>query len=82
MREKPLFTHDCEKCTFLGVFDGRDLYHHESPISLIARFGNEPWDYESGIALVNIMPHITEAHKRAGDLGLNLKENYSYLKGK
>ncbi len=48
----PNFTHDCDKCTFLGTDDeGRDWYVCGLPKmrSLIRRYGNEGCEYESGL---------------------------------
>lgn len=42
----PKFNHDCTSCKFLAHFDGHDLYVCVSTI--VARFGNDGWDYTSG----------------------------------
>lgn len=52
---EPRFIHDCDHCTFLGHFekDGMpvDLYYHAkdypSLADLLARYGDEPWEYAS-----------------------------------
>lgn len=75
-KEKPLFQHDCACCTFLGSYKGNDLYHHESPLTLIARFGDDGEEYKSGNHLVAIDIDIAEAHKRASALGLHVIDNY------
>ena len=41
----PKFTHDCEACTFLGPYQGYDLYVCDT--SVIARFGNDGPEYSS-----------------------------------
>lgn len=46
----PLYKHDCESCTFLGVYQQRDLYaccSAEWPPVLIARASSEGSDYEA-----------------------------------
>lgn len=42
---KPQFQHDCERCTFHGVFQGHDVYTCSD--SVIARFGDDGPDYKS-----------------------------------
>lgn len=50
---KPIFTHDCDSCTFLGsaVIEGKefDLYHCAYEPTVIARFSSEGADYASGL---------------------------------
>lgn len=59
---KPFFTHDCETCIFLGTYfgpvfkngdeeDWYDLYYHynEYESTVIARYGNEGDQYQSGM---------------------------------
>ena len=44
----PLYTHDCEACTFLGSVSGVDLYIHVENVeggTIIRRFSSEPADY-------------------------------------
>lgn len=60
MKTKPIFTHDCEKCHFLGhaVVDGTpyDFYAcnqgvtHPTMINILARYGNDGPDYASTLA--------------------------------
>lgn len=55
--EPPTYQHNCEACTYLGNFDGHDLYHCTqarlpSTRTLIARFGPGP-DYLSGVEFVD-----------------------------
>jgi len=45
MSSEKKFVHDCDKCTFLGHFYGNDVYICKD--SIIARDGNEPWEYGS-----------------------------------
>lgn len=47
----PTFVHDCEECTYLGTLATPqrvvDLYACKLDRSLIARFGDEGWEYSS-----------------------------------
>ena len=75
MTDKPLFQHDCEKCVFLGSFNGEDLYFHPLPmITLVRRHGSEGWDYTSGLPLWNVDPILGEAARRALEKGLISQE--------
>ena len=69
--EHPHFTHDCDVCTFLGHFNGYDLYVHatEGIKTVIARNG-EDGAYKSGIWAANSDPELAEAKKRAIERGL------------
>jgi hypothetical protein len=65
----PKHKHDCDTCIFLGLSqDGQfDLYYHpgKPPYeTLIARYGSNG-DYKSGMFMVGLDPHITEAHQLA-----------------
>ena len=47
---KPLFTHDCSACKFLGVINGMDAYVHErtsTPNDYILRHSSDGPDYQS-----------------------------------
>lgn len=48
------FNHDCANCVYLGAYEHQDLYFHKGSEDLrdtvIARFGNESHEYESGLA--------------------------------
>lgn len=73
--DTPLFTHDCERCTFLGRHLGEqvaDLYvHTDGPMpTVIARYSDEGSDYNSGLAFVGKIDDLTEAHRRAVERGL------------
>ena len=48
------FTHDCDKCVFLGHSLSSDLYYCNAGNTVIARWSSDGPDYTSGIALV---PH-------------------------
>lgn len=76
---KPIYTHDCSHCTFLGTVsepDGQqyDLYHHSSSFedTVIARFGSEGPDYSSGagFSYSGMSPLLTIARLRAQQKGL------------
>jgi len=73
--DKPRFTHDCKRCTFLGQFGEFDLYHcdqwYRIP-TVTARYGNKPWEYASGLEFTSI-PELAEARLRAEERGLNVK---------
>lgn len=51
---KPIYQHDCQNCEFLGHWFGYDVwicYSQGDPFptgSIIARFGNDGPDYDSG----------------------------------
>lgn len=69
--EEPVFTHGGEPpyettcCTFLGHFEGHDLYCCPDEPTVIARYGNEGSQYKSGISFIGRDPHLGEAHRRA-----------------
>ena len=72
--EAPLYAHDCDRCTFLGRFDMAgdtyDLYYcpQTSFPTVIARYGNEGWEYFSGMKSSNLS--LVEARQRAEKAGL------------
>lgn len=50
------FTHDCSSCVHLGGDEQHDFYFCASPTNpildtVIARFGNQPWEYASGLEI-------------------------------
>lgn len=47
---KPLYTHDCKECVYLGTIARRDLYYcgKWSP-TLVARCGSRYFQYRSGL---------------------------------
>ena len=70
--ETPHFEHECENCIFLGRYQGNvyDLYYcqqHGHP-TVIARYGNEAWEYSSGMP--SSLPELVEAKRRAKEKGL------------
>ena len=74
------FEHDCEDCIFLGTWEHRDLYYcpNRRPLpTLIARSGDEPYNYTSGMAFgevplteVSTSNPLRVAWLIANDLGL------------
>lgn len=64
---KPVYQHDCDACVFLGTVLGDadypyDLYACVGPSNtVIARYGNYGWQYQSGIALAPHVPAINAA---------------------
>lgn len=71
----PIYAHDCDVCKFLGhLDDGKDaladLYFCDETgmPTVIARFGKGS-DYVSGIEFVGKVGSITEAYRRAIELG-------------
>lgn len=62
----PRFTHDCDKCDFLGRHGNWDLYYCYKDVfgpTVIARFGDEGSEYISG--MYHEIPAISEAKTRA-----------------
>lgn len=57
------FPHDCEACVYLGAVDGKDLYFcaGSKVPTVIARYGESPEDYDSGLAFVTTEPHLAVA---------------------
>jgi len=49
---KPQFEHDCPTCVLLGQSATHDFYYHaEGMKTVLARFGSEGPDYESGLPI-------------------------------
>jgi hypothetical protein len=70
----PLFPNSSGAATFLGSFDGHDLYFDPQigiP-TVIARYGPEGHEYKSGMefAVRGLDTHLVEARRRALALGL------------
>lgn len=66
--ENPIFNHDCDTCKFLGTYNRRDLYVCDK--TLVARFGDEGSEYESGLSLIYDNPWIRKAMELAEEKGL------------
>ena len=69
------YVHDCERCLPLGQYGEYDLYFcpHVVP-TVIARYGNNGWDYTSGLWLTRLLPELAEAKRRAIAQGLFREE--------
>ena len=73
-----IFTDKYEKCsgiTFLGAFNGCDLYHSEQMglPTVIARYGNEGYEYTSGMCMAHGQDlDLTEARRLAILSGLKV----------
>lgn len=70
----PQYTHDCPDAHYLGRFQEFDLYycdHWESKIrrTVVARYGNKPEEYISGIFNAQYEESLREALDRAIKLG-------------
>ena len=69
MKTKPLFGHDCDKCRYIGTYDGKDLYccSVDGVIdTIISRHSNDDMDYENGIIFNSrvLIPSIANAMKQ------------------
>lgn len=75
--EKPLFTHDCPSCVYLGQHDAHDLYYCAKQVggpTVIARYSSDGPDYCSGMPFAVEgafgIPELFEAKQRAIAKGL------------
>lgn len=70
----PRYQHDCSKCKPLGEFGEFDLYYCETEVekhpTVIARYGNEGHEYNSGLELADLNKPLGEAKRRAIKNGL------------
>jgi len=69
MKTKPLFGHDCDKCRYIGTYNGSDLYAcgiDGTIDTIIYRHSNDDMDYENGIVFNNrvLIPSIVNAMKQ------------------
>lgn len=70
-KETPIYAHDCDRCKFLGCYNGQDLYYcppydpksRPKRWGLISRYGVHG-DYCSG-GWKTANPQMLEARKRA-----------------
>lgn len=71
--KSPLFTHDCDGCTFLDHFNGADLYfcpQNGNP-TVIARMSSDGPDYMSGMEFAEVgHPFLSKALEMAKTRGL------------
>lgn len=60
----PQFEHDCDSCTYLGQFEGYDLYFCQQGTlpTVIARFGNDGHEYLSGMPVAYHPPLSVAKH--------------------
>ena len=64
----PIYKHDCDICIYLGscrLSIDYDLYLCEAGKTLVARWGSEGYQYDSGLALIPHYWAITVAARRA-----------------
>lgn len=80
--EMAIHKHDCDRCKFLGSFNGQDLYYcpaydptHPKTWTLISRFGSNG-DYCSGGWKTN-HPQMIEARRRAVKAGYIKWDEYT-----
>ena len=75
------YIHDCDNCKFLGTYKHYDLYvcaRNNTADTVIARFGDEPHEYKSGIGFsFGQIPELTRARVLTLKLGYKLK-SYEY----
>jgi len=67
------YEHDCDTCTFLGVYKEDDLYFCSQVRfgnTVIARHGNEPGDYSSGLCFADDIESLGVAKMLAQEAGL------------
>ena len=68
--ERKLYKHECKSCVYLGKFSNEDLYYHPvTPLSLIARYGNNASEYTSGFLFAeaekdDVNSPLGEAYRR------------------
>lgn len=69
---KPRYVHDCETSVYLGKFQRYDLYFDPQGglPTVIARFGDEGHEYQSGMPFVGVVECLTEAARLAVAAGL------------
>ena len=64
----PIYKHDCDVCVFLGSYQRNadyDLYVCKAGKTLVARWGSEGYQYDSGLALIQHNFAISVAARRA-----------------
>lgn len=76
---KPIYEHDCDKCIFLGNYESPksgdnqlyDLYFCPGEDTVVARYGNNGWEYASGMRFSSYDgSSLFEAKRRAIEKGL------------
>lgn len=82
----PRYAHDCDGCVFLGAFHDPvygpcDLYfadhggvapegYRPATATVIARYGDDGWEYTSGIVFRGQIPAVAEGVRLAAGRGL------------
>ena len=64
----PIYKHDCDVCIYLGSYQlilDYDLYLCQASKTVIARWGSEGPQYDSGLALIQHNFAISVAARRA-----------------
>ena len=64
----PIYKHDCDVCIYLGSYQlilDYDLYLCQASKTVIARWGSEGRQYDSGLALITHDSVIAVAARRA-----------------
>ena len=64
----PIYKHDCDICIYLGSYRlgiDYDLYLCEAGKTVVARWGSEGQQYDSGLAHISHIRTITVAARRA-----------------
>ena len=64
----PIYKHDCDVCIYLGSYQlilDYDLYLCQASKTVIARWGSEGPQYDSGLALITHDSVIAVAARRA-----------------
>ena len=74
--DKPRYIHDCSQAYYLGRFQEFDLYYCDHLGSkflrtVVARFGNSPEEYLSGMLNAQYEESLREALDRAIKLGIH-----------
>ena len=78
--EERHYTHDCDKCIFLGGWRGkqniedRGLQNYDLYVcgdNVLARYGSDGPEYISGLEFVGLVYPLTEAKKRAEAMGVD-----------
>ena len=86
MKEKtaipdPIYKHDCDFCVFLGSYQlvvVYDLYVCKAGKTLVARWGSEGNQYDSGLALIPQNFAISVAARRALAYYMGISEFWEF----
>lgn len=83
---KPVYAHHCQRCVYLGthIYQSAkyDLYYDPQPESVfptvLARHGNDTWEYESG--LLSAIQDLVDGATRPLAVALRLAVRSGHLK--